>query len=456
MCFDLQTVLNNSEKFQLEDSESFNKVVKNNQAEDFSEIKKIITRWKDDIFQEDLFATIEGFKELKFMKIIELKGDGGDQLSENMTIAVSNLHHITYQGLHDITHRGIKVERKLSENYLQQIQNVFSDLAKTFPDTLEISRNQIFQLSLHPNLLSKCSEEFLKRIADKLGNRTEFFNIKNVLKGLTSIPEVCIAIECLSNNLFIEKACHKKEYNLIQNMQSAPLLQNSSYENSFDVTSSYMMAIVMKAINEEKEVCEDDMAKMKMSLENLKQHSRNLKITHDIFGKKTSAKKNLDGKEVKLNEYQIESQKNIALLKEKLAQAKLEHKEALNGSLHYKTLSNALKEIIDLREKTCLDVEQKLESLQKKSDETIAKMTIAITESKNRYWDALSAVKKAPCHENIALNVDRETLDRLQVIADNIPHLVMCYKKYVSFAKEKQSNDVEEKGWLTSITSLVW
>ncbi|MEC7840479.1 MAG: hypothetical protein VX777_10620 [Chlamydiota bacterium] len=449
MALEIQSTLEGLEKFRYYDRVNNKFNTEGHSMESFSVFKKIILDWQKDLFQDELTTSL-GYQKMKAMNVSELASNENGVIPVQLSTVVWNLFHITYVDL--------KESRAPSEETLAKVHQLFINYANSLPKEQEKAKSDMIQLSLHPRTVTKLVEDKILKIAENHGLEGEFdFDVnERVLIYSDASSSAKKAIRKWERDLFLDKACNKKDYEQIKYTLRLPQLQNAPFVSAFTETSTHLMAIVLNAQEKDGQVTESDMAKMKSAVENLKQYLHNINITYQLIDKVDTAKNVQEEAELHLKNYLTESKEVLAALKKSCEVAQLEYAEAVNGSKHYESLSKSLSGLITQREKTANEAQAALELAQENAEATLSTLRANLDVMKKDYEEALQLSRKAPMNKALAMRVDVRTLDEMQAIADDIPLLVKCFVSYLSFAKGKASRDVDDLSWYNSVTSFIF
>lgn len=425
MSFNIQLVLDDAEQYS---ASSFN--LEGVKPVNYEKLKGILIRWQADLFDHESYSTLEGFNFIKENHALEVfdnvENNDRDVLLSNASMA-----------LHSITHHNLTNPKAPTDENLKAISEIFERCANSFTEEDQSVRKiELQQLALHPRLVEKCSEAFLRHIAQVTKSTIYNFQFQDVLESnqdkiqgdKAQLSEV---LRKWQADFFMDDFCTLSGKEGLQKEPIQPSYLNLSYIESCVETVKYIATVAAKnnLDGNKSELIKESLSKLKNRLEKL----------NFFFEMKINKEAAIEARKKIITihqEHEEKTKKVIDEFSEKLQNAKVDH-EDLKRSIEEKPLLKGFFEPkISALETSVLELENNINEAN-----NALQSLISTYEEEVKKLDEIIMNTNIP-DPDLATKVPQSHLDDLQILIDNADILTLCYEKFVPFAAGHASREL--------------
>jgi hypothetical protein len=431
MSFDVSTALERSEQYSLYDRKHYGDRLEGVSPADYEKLKEIIKKWQKDLFNEELYPSPQSFS---------------FRIGEEDSEAVNIFKNATAL-LHSLTHENVAGHCAPTEEKLNTIHEMFLLCANTFNENEYGEVNREFkQLALHPRLLEKCSEAFVKHVAAKANSQVYDYDYGRIIDQnrqlIAGDKEAFIsALKRWKNDLFMELFCTLKGNEELEKEIKLPDYGTLSYQDAWIGTVKYMTRVA--AMTGETASGESTTQKEKLikeALEGCLERFKAFRASQELHIASKQAAEELKEINRSLETLDVKHKELIEAIESLHSEAKKELAEAQACTKECSSLKEGLTDETATRQSRLEDLENKIRITNATYEKLHAENQAKDEEAKS----IIEKAKEAQFSDEINFQVPKSHIKDIETLINNVGVLTACYEAFWFYATGHAGRELPE------------
>lgn len=437
-------------------SQGYHKSLEGISSEGFEKVQEILLKWKEALLPED-FCNWRDFGYIR----------EGVKKEEAMYNFALNVLHIVHRGmvepkapsaadLQEVQNLFISSVPKLEEEIKAQIEKVKVEKGEVENAELEAKiagmeskraemKHDFEQLAIHPRLVTKCSEEFLRRIDTTGKTQVYEYQLEEYLSRTQqqheNNPAIARAFRECARDLFLPQLCSRSA---LQELDRAvkPDFTKLNGLPALRATYSYIISLVNKELNENRDLSSEELCDIEMQLGSLAKLFEANNASSELYEQRDLAEKVLAEAKANLASCHATSKENIANLEKMLAECKATLKEAEKALYYYKKIEKELQPIISKTKGEVELAEKNLNEGLLAQKTELSQLGDKVSEAEKAYKEALAKAKEAPIAEASVVHVSSDEIGNIRTLSENGILLVVLLETFLDYAKKTAEREI--------------